>query len=139
MILNAAQGERREARPRKIAHEHFAAGRRGHASSLRWLVAGLWESEKRGKCFSASKLQNSGAATGSADYAECFVCKSEFDAIISPLDKDGPFGEVEYGCKAVNKDAVKWRNQKRELKMGFLVPICMLAMIVICAVTLTRL
>ena len=56
-----------------------------------------------------------------------------------PLDKDGPFGEVEYGCKAENKDAVKWRNQKRELKMGFLVPICMLAMIVICAATLTRL
>jgi hypothetical protein len=23
-----------------------------------------------------------------------------------PLDKDGPFGEVEYGCKAENKDAV---------------------------------
>ena len=59
--------------------------------------------------------------------------------VVPPLDKDGPFGEVEHGCKAVNKDAVKWRNQKRELKMGFLVPICMLAMIVICAATLTRL
>jgi hypothetical protein len=69
-------------------------------------------------------------------------CQSVSNAIplvVSPLDKDGPFGEVEHGCKAENKDAVKWRNQKRELKMGFLVPICMLAMIVICAVTLTRL
>jgi hypothetical protein len=56
-----------------------------------------------------------------------------------PLDKAGPFAEFEYGCEAVNKDAAKWRNQKRELKMGFLVPICMLAMIVICAATLTRL
>jgi hypothetical protein len=40
--------------------------------------------KKRGKCFSAPKLQNKGAATGPADYAECFVCKSDFDAIISP-------------------------------------------------------
>jgi hypothetical protein len=65
MILNAAQGERREAPPRKIA-------------------AGLWNRKKRGKCFSVPKLQNSGVATGPADYAECFVCKSDFDATISP-------------------------------------------------------
>jgi hypothetical protein len=57
----------------------------------------------------------------------------------SPLDKARPFVEVGPGCEAGNKDAVKWRNQKRELKMGFLVPACMLAMIVICAATLTRL
>jgi hypothetical protein len=40
--------------------------------------------KKRGKCFSAPKLQNSGVATGPGDYAECFVCNSDFDAIISP-------------------------------------------------------
>jgi hypothetical protein len=122
-----------------MARENLVVSRRGRTASLKWLANGLRESEKRGKYFSALKLQNSGAATGPADYADCFVCKSDCDAIISPLDKDGPFGEVEYGCKAENKDAVKWRNQKRELKMGFLVPICMLAMIVICAATLTRL
>jgi hypothetical protein len=106
---------------------------------LQWLAAGPLDSEKRGKYFFAPKLQNSGAATGSANYADCFRRKSYCEIVVSPLDKDGPFGEVEQGCKAENKDAVKWRNQKRELKMGFLVPICMLAMIVICAATLTRL
>ena len=95
--------------------------------------------EKRRKCISAPKFHGGGAARSQANGADRIVFNSYRETVVSPLDKDGPFGEVEHGCKAVNKDAVKWRNQKRELKMGFLVPICMLAMIVICAATLTRL
>jgi|WetSurMetagenome_2_1015567.scaffolds.fasta_scaffold464457_1 hypothetical protein len=97
------------------------------------------ESKKRQKCSFAPKPHGGGVARSPADGADRIVFNSDRATFVSPLDKDGPFGEVEHGCKAVNKDAVKWRNQKRELKMGFLVPICMLAMIVICAATLTRL
>jgi hypothetical protein len=119
MILNAAQGETRMEPPGGVARENLPAGRRGHAASLKWLAVGLRESEKRGKYFSAPKLQNSGGATCPADHADCFVCKGDCDAIISPLDKDGSFGEVERGCKAVNKDAVKMAQSKEGVKNGF--------------------
>jgi len=51
MILSAAQGERREAPPRGMAHEYFAAGRRGHAASLRWLAPELENRKNAGNVF----------------------------------------------------------------------------------------
>jgi len=54
---------------------------------------------KNVECFSAPKLQNNGAATGPADYAECFVCKSDFTPSSHPLDKDGPFVKLNMAAK----------------------------------------
>ena len=62
--------------------------------------------KKRGKCFSVPKLQNSGVATGPPIMRNVLFAKVISTPSSHPLDKDGPFGEVEYGCKAENKDAV---------------------------------
>ena len=65
-------------------------------------------------------------------------CGAQFSGMDQEFDKRKPFDEAASRYEVVKKDATKWRNQLGG-KMGFLIPICMIAAVVICAVMLTRL
>ncbi len=55
------------------------------------------------------------------------------------FDKYMSFGEAATVTKPIRDAGTNGAVNWEETKMGFLVPACMLAMILICAVTLTRL
>jgi hypothetical protein len=87
--------------------------------------------------FTCGRL-NSGVAFCVSGDACAPIAAHQFNSMDQEFDKRKPFDEAASHYEAVKRTplngAINW-----EVKMGFLIPICMIAAVVICAVMLTRL